>query len=206
MIAKPKSWSVVIVGHWNRMIFTPQWVAGTLFLTAEVDVLVGLQPSAPAIFQNQHVTVEVTEKRVDIRTRLANDEALRQVEQVAVRLLAALPNTPVLGAGINFGFVERDADDRLLDLFNVPDGPSIEAAGWAIGERRVMRQLRHGTSTLNLVLLMRDADVDFELNFHGEAATGAAAIAFVQGNVVERYTDAIGLLLAVYGVQLEAEA
>jgi len=206
MIANPNSWSVVVVGHWNRMIFTPQWVGAQLFQAENIEVQVGFIPAAPAIFQNQQVAVEIHEKRVDVRARILNEACLGQVDQIASRLLTALPNTPLVAVGINFGFHEQGAGDALLNMFNIPDGPQIQGAGWEVAERKVVRKLMHDGRTLNLSLVLQNGVVNFELNFHEDATTGDAARAVVQGHVLERYQEALEMLHQVYGVELEAGA
>ncbi len=34
MTPKEEAWSIVLVGFWNRMIFTPEWVGSNLFRVA----------------------------------------------------------------------------------------------------------------------------------------------------------------------------
>ena len=36
MSLSPETWTIVTLGFWNRMIFTPQWVSDEIFSSNEI--------------------------------------------------------------------------------------------------------------------------------------------------------------------------
>lgn len=52
MTPKQEGWSVVLLGSWNRMIFTPEWVSARLFHQPEIETFVALMPNMPLIYQH----------------------------------------------------------------------------------------------------------------------------------------------------------
>jgi len=123
MHKRREGWNVVLAGFWNRMIFTPEWVGPRLFgENPQLETVVALLPILPIIYRDNRVAVEIATSRIVCRARdLGNEEALRRCGEVAGIILAAQPETPVQGVGVNFAFREQSPDVVLLDLFNMAD-------------------------------------------------------------------------------------
>lgn len=53
MVPRHEGWTVVLAGHWNRMIFTPAWVGQHLFQAGQqLETLVAILPVLPLIYQD----------------------------------------------------------------------------------------------------------------------------------------------------------
>lgn len=209
MQRKPEGWNVVLAGFWNRMIFTPEWVGPRLFPdNPQIETVVALLPVLPIIFRDHDVAAEISNARIICRPRdLNNVESIRRAGTIAGALLKELPETPLQGLGINFGFRETGPASNLLDLFNFADNAQLAQAGWEPSERRIVRQLQHENDTLNLTLSYNNDQLDLDCNFHIDPAeledTEAKVAAVAPARIIELRDRAIALLDQIYGLQLE---
>ncbi len=210
MNLKLDSWGIVLAGHWNRMIFTPEWVGGKLFHQEEVETQIALMPVFPIIYRHDQVILEVAAGKLIFRPRFDTAFSLGEAQRMALTVLHDLPNTPLMGVGVNFSFVERDPPRPVLELFNLSDARAIARAGWDSPEVVVGRKLTGPPGTLQLSVCQGAEDVEIVLNFHADTpgppeAACAAARQALDGRVVPLRDAALGFLRDIYGLRLDEE-
>ena len=206
MRKKPEGWNVVLAGFWNRMIFTPEWVAPRLFeQDTQIETVVALLPVLPIIYRDQEAAVEISNARIVCRARDLNNEAgLRRTAAIAQAILDALPETPIQGLGLNFAFREPDPAGDLLELFNFDDSPRLAEDGWEVGERKVIRRLTRDEEVLNLSLTLAADYLDLEFNFHTDPDDRDVLAAALDSDRLIRLRDlAIQVSQDLYGLVLE---
>jgi hypothetical protein len=211
MIRRADGWSVVLAGFWNRSIFLPEWALPRLFPQHEmkgyeVQTEVALLHALPLIYRDPEVAMEISGVRLVFRPQVLNDECLMRCERMARHMLEALPDTPVHGVGINFGFREAMPPGHLLGMFNDVDDDELGRRGWVIGERKLVRKLTHGEDVLSLSMTSGGEAVDFDFNFHDDIAAGlnaAARRAVEEGRVLRLRDAALELLRETYHLVLE---
>lgn len=208
MILKLDTWGIVLAGHWNRMIFTPEWVGARLFHQQEVETEIALMPIFPVIYRHEDVVLEASAARLIFRPRFNTNRSLEAAERMAGTALEDLPNTPLLGVGLNFSFVERDPPRGILDLFNLRDGRSIERAGWEIPETKITRRLTGPHGIMQLALGQGAEGIGIDFNFHTDTPgpvleANATARRAVAGRVVELRDAALTFLRDIYDLHLE---
>ena len=96
MIFRPDRSTIVVVGHWNRMIFSPNVVVVNIFGGAEddqIETLVSIDPSAPIIYRKNNLQLQITEERVIISPRDFEDQSFIDAEELACNILNFLPQT-----------------------------------------------------------------------------------------------------------------
>lgn len=210
MITKQDTWGIVLAGHWNRMIFTPDWVGERLFREDEVETRIALLPIFPVIYRHDQVTLEASAPRLIFRPRYNTEASLKAAERMAVTVLRDLPNTPLLGVGINFNFVERDPPRELLELFTLGDAAALIRAGLDTQETKLTRSLNSEHGVMMLTLSYDNESVSIEINFHTETpgsttTANQTAMAAVDGRVVQLRDAALALLRDTYDLRLEEE-
>lgn len=193
----------MLAGHWNRMIFTPPFVGQRLFQQAQLETLVPLTPRAPVVFQNEHVALNVAPARLELKPRTLANADLTAVEEMATRAMEQLPDTPMIGIGCNFLFVESAPSDEFLGRFNFEDAGDLGTLGWEAAERQIVRRLIRNGQTLNLKLVFGGQDVLFDFNFHHDVQTAQQGIEALRGNYLGMKESAIQVLRDVYDFQLE---
>jgi hypothetical protein len=170
MKPKNEAWSVVIVGFWNRMIFTPEWVGKKLFQVEVLEKLIPLIPVAPLIYRTEHVELIVDSMRLVFHARKSTPDCISEAEELAISAMEKLPETPISAVGINFGFSEVQPDDNLLDLFNFKDNIDIGELGWQTGSRTIVREFEKNECRFNLTLSLKAGVLDIDtmpLRFFG---------------------------------------
>lgn len=200
MRRKTEGWNIILAGFWNRLIFTPEWVAERVFHHADFETYVALLPVLPIVFKDKVVSMEVSLARLLFRPlKLKDDEGLARAEQMAREVLTALPETPVQAVGVNFGYVEDFPPDHLVAVFNDNDPRNLDTMGWEIKERKLTRRLTQGADMLNLTMTYDGTSVTFDLNYHTEATTNEAAIRAVkEGRAVTLRRQGLELVQRIY--------
>lgn len=207
MRRKPEGWNIVLAGFWNRMIFTPEWVAERIFNGEKFETYVTLLPVLPVVFKGPSVSMEVSLARLLFRPQKLNDDGdLSRAEGMAKAVLKALPETPVQAVGINFSYIEDFPPDHLKGVFHDNDPTDLGTFGWVIKERKIARLLTQGNDSLNLTLTYNDKVVTFDLNYHSDAASNEAAILAVKdGRVSALKRQGIELLRGAFHLELEED-
>lgn len=208
MRRKPEGWNVILAGFWNRLIFTPEWVAERVFHHAEFETYVALLPVLPIVFNDKTVSMEVSLARLLFRpVKLEDDEGLACAEQMAREVLKALPETPVQAVGVNFSYVEDFPPGHLAAVFNDNDPRDLGTMGWETKERKLTRRLTQGGDTLNLTMTYDGKSVTFDLNYHTDAITNEAACRAVrEGRVAALRRQGLELIQGAYRLEMEEGA
>lgn len=207
MRRRPEGWNIVLAGFWNRMIFTPEWVAERVFGQNDFETYVALLPVLPVVFKGPSVSMEVSLARLLFRPRKPADEAhLSSAEEMARKVLSALPETPMQAIGVNFSYIEDFPSDSLRAVFNDNDPKELAEMGWAINERKVVRRLTRRDDTLNLAMTYDGNTVTFDLNYHMDTSSNEAArLAIKEGRVLALMHQGIALLQSAFYLDLEED-
>lgn len=163
-------WSVVIVGHWNRAILTPAWIAKRLFDLPEatpVQVLVSLDTVAPHQVRHEKITVIPGSDRVVIRPEVKDFPTLGQAMAIARKLLEELPRTPVSAGGFNIRYKSESMVEAVqrVSIHEWWDN-RLSDAGFSIETRGIHRSLKWKDGKIR-VFLSQEEDDKYEvfLNF-----------------------------------------
>ena len=105
------------MGHCPRRTLEPDDLhagmgCACLFHQDEVETQIALMPIFPIIYRHEDVVLEASGPRLIFRPRFNSARSLEAAERMAVTVLDDLPNTPLIGVGINFSFVERNPPAR----------------------------------------------------------------------------------------------
>src|SRR5262245_33422873 len=104
MPLEPFDWNVVVLGHWNRAILTPQGIASRLFQIpseTEIGIEVPMDAIGPFRVSHDNLTVMAGGGRLTVEARENNFPSLERAMRVARRGIVSLPETPLLAAGFN---------------------------------------------------------------------------------------------------------
>ena len=208
MTPQVDSWNVVLPGSWNPVIFRPNWITGRLTQAQEVGVEVAFgETLGPARFRFDGVHLRADPGRLVLGVDAPSDTSLTRIEDIAIQTLKALPHTPIRGAGINFGFLEKDPSQELVELFQFTDTDRLADAGFVVRASSLKRNLRFEEDRqLNLGLnLQPDGALSLDVNFHGQASNSEEAIAHLEGHVVELKERILELLEDAYELVLTQE-
>ena len=205
MTPQVDSWTIVLPGSWNPVIFRPSWVIGRLTQTQEIGVELAFGDRlGPARFRFDDVHLRADPGRLVLGIDTPSDASLARIEGIAIQTLQHLPHTPIRGAGINFGFLERDPSAELVELFQFTDTNPLADAGFIVQTSSLKRNLRFDEDRqLNLGLELRsDGTLSVDVNFHKEVSDSEGAIAHLENRVVELKNRILALLADTYELVL----
>lgn len=189
--------NLILVGHWNRLIFTPEWVTENLFRPEEIYVAV--LPIDPIKYVGTDFTLEVSFPKLAFVPVTVDKDKLLSTEERAISILNRLPDTPLKAFGVNFGFdaTRKELRDQSLfegsDLAKMPSKPT---------KCSVTRQIPWKDWILNLSLTLTQESIAIDLNFHSDQALAKNAAISLKGRVSDFFDNSIKLIREVYGPEL----
>jgi hypothetical protein len=200
------AWSVVLAGAWNPRIFTTEWLARCIFenepnITVEYPVVQG----QPYRFGARAVKLIASPTYVILSPQNLSDDTLRETERQARAVLEALQHTPLEGVGTNYRFVEPEPTADILRLFELGDAADLATAAVATDRMEITRIYNLEEITVSFKLSLYDGNVFADFNFHRNVADGAHAAKALENRVLANRDHALGLLTAVYDLDLIAE-
>lgn len=180
--------SVVLSGAWNQAIFTPEWVAARILGTPEPKFQMAL-----ALLETGGTLLEIAPLgraalrllpgRLEVRPLDPSDEALQDIERLAIAAARALPETPIGALGINFGY--SMAGGNYAPLFELKDQALFEADGFTPSQVDVWREFRKGDLVLRyLTKWDPSTGLSFEFNRHFDLRANAGSAAEKLSGVV----------------------
>ena len=172
------NWDVVVVGHWNRAILTPSWIAKKLFQLPEgtgIEVAVPIDVFSTPVVKWDGLSVMAEEHRLTISSREPSYEQLAKAMKAATIALEELPKTPLFAAGFNIRFKASGVCEDLCDTIQCPADETLSDAGYEIVSKGLKRSI-HATATalsagvINLSITEDDDKLcAVDLNFHRDS-------------------------------------
>ena len=210
-LSKPSN-ALVIVGGWNRHIFTHDWIKRYLFPEEEftIDMLVSqgfnAQFISPRILSKE-VEILFQENRLNFNPVESNNKNLDRIQELALQLADYLPHTPVTGYGVNFLFTENEVSDDLINLIRPRDLEKIEQFGGLLTSERYNRHLMLNGRILNIIIIREGGSVDFDVNFHFNIRDLVAFKAEIsETSILELKQEAAQFITEIYNLELEGES
>jgi hypothetical protein len=189
----PTETSLVVAGAWNPAILTPAWVIkhGLNKEESKCKVQVFLPAAAQGIvFEWPKYTLADLSfiVRSDAFVLLPpehNTENFEFLQEIASRILKALPHTPITGVGHNFEYREQNPSAKDLKVFtdSRQDLADEMPAGWEATTALVAASFRNATGNV-VVNIQRQFDVSaiaMKFNFHHAVTAIDQAVAVLEG-------------------------
>lgn len=166
MIDKLSSrWSVIVLGRWNRAILTPLWIGRNLLGIAEGENLqleVPMDGNGPYRVSHSGLAVMADQNRLQIEVEQNSFSELQRAIAAARKIMADLPRTPVVAAGINI-YQPCEGDQELAcirKMWTSELDDQLQEEGLRITDRMGLRRLvwKNGHITLRISQWTLDTD------------------------------------------------
>jgi len=188
---EPFNWDVVIIGHWNRAILTPNGIAKRLFKLPEgtgIEASIPVNVFGPVQVKHDGIIVIVEAQRIVVATENPSYKALKRAMETACNALEDLPETPVFAAGFNvrFKIYEQEQPLELEEITQASLDTDLSDAGYEIISKGLTRRVRTKENifkegVLNLLILKEENNTfRIELNFHRDSNTVADLIKWLK--------------------------
>lgn len=160
--------NLVLVGSWNRNIFTPDWVAKNIFKESnEIKVEFSINYfDAPLRLSQSNIMMVTANDRITFFPIKIDLQTCERIELMVKNLCELLPHTPITAYGINFGVSEQEPDELLLKRFNFGDDNLFSDAGFLLSSKALIRSISIDDGTLNIKAYFDNGKIDFDFNFH----------------------------------------
>ncbi len=206
MEIKPNSFTVVIVGRWNPYILAPQWITQHLFNDVPpVQIEFSLNLDLPNRYKILNVLITPTPEKVILTSVDNSVESLTQMGEVAIKLCNTLAHTPLNAIGINFGYIEKENRQELLENFDFEKNDPFSENEWEIKSHLIQRSLIKDNYKLNFSLSMDENDnFHFDFNYNYVLPTRE----FIQelladGKIISFYENSLELMENFYELKLQ---
>lgn len=189
---------LVIVGAWNQLIFSKDWVKEFLF--PEVDIIVEnpVVPNTTIAFGTEDYRILIQENRLTFFALQETPEVYADIEKRAVQILKLLNHTPLSAFGINFVF-HLNYTEALLHIKPVEDQIFFKGQGYyedvVVLHRTFIKDNYQLTVTFNFST--NDVKVDVNFNFQINSSNLFLEL-FKDGLLQEKKTEIMQLIKMRY--------
>lgn len=111
----------VILGNWNKKIFTPDWVKKFLFEVPKEIELQGIFnfEDLDLGFSYQDLILMPKENSLEISLKQFTEENIKTATQLLMKLFNLLPHTPIKALGFNIKYIANKNEKN--ELINISD-------------------------------------------------------------------------------------
>jgi hypothetical protein len=198
-------WNVVIVGHWNRAILTPQGIGLRLFRVepgTPIAVEVAMDGLAPTRVKHENLTVTLSASKLIILADEPSYINLDRAREIAVRAIDGLPETPLTAAGFNIRIRIDTIPDDLLNTIRAQIDNRLSDAEFNLDGGSLTRTIRWQDGVLNLNVIQKK-DFRVELNFHRQSSVPRELVAWLRHPIDDVRTTVTRLFNDVIRIPLE---
>lgn len=158
--------TLVIIGAWNRAIFSQDWVMKNLLSDAKnVKIEYPINGIGSLRFSTEDISFFIFGERLIFKALNSKEQTYRTIISIARQLLRLLSHTPISALGINFVY-KTDS----LNIFNSFDDTKklVDFIGREINSQELTRSFSlDEVLTLNLKMQSNDKQsiIDFNYNY-----------------------------------------
>lgn len=196
---------LVIVGVWNRAVFTPEWVSKYLFNGESVrfEYPNNIQ-GASLKFITGDMDLFIIGPKLFFTARATTSEIFQKISETALQLARVLPHTPVVSFGINHKFECPILDIQGSGIFNFSDKEELKEHGYIFKSLLSQRTLQFEHHDLNLIwtLTGNSATLEFNNDYQISDLISFNQL-FTDGIIQERKNQAVDFIKKIYRLDVE---
>lgn len=158
--------TIVVVGTWNRDIFTPDWVKENILNGKGFSVFFPLESSFSLKFDvDKKFSFLINGSRLEFYLLDDSESTVNELLDALRNILRCLVHTPIKSFGINFVYEENGKGNYLS---SIDDTEKLkEAIGCGIDSSELKRSfLLNDSSTLNFSITQKGECATFNFNYH----------------------------------------
>jgi len=201
------SWSLVIVGKWNRYILNPSWVGKNLFGEEQIKVEFPVNnPDLPPryVTADNIIFIPATHRINFIAQEPYSDKMLTKIGGMSRVLLQTLSHTPISAIGANFGFEQSSDKFESLNLFKFHDSDKLADNELILKSSEIRREFEICNRLLNFKIIYNENKVTFDFNFHYNVSNSTEALdILVDTLLLENRDISFDILKKIYTIVLE---
>jgi len=195
---------LVILGAWNRSIFSKEWIEKYLLPNDEFSIEFSLDLDGSHRVSSSKIRIEFHNNRLNFIPIKNDIETFDLITDLAVKIADYLPHTPVFGYGINFSF-ESEINASIAQLIKIGDEDRLKENKIEIISSNLGHKLRYNDILVNLSI-MKNEKLFFEFNFHTDIVNMTQfKDKIYENNIVSMRNASIEILNSVYDVEIDGK-
>lgn len=166
------SFSVVLLGDWNKKYIQPDWVAQYIYKNPEIEIGVeGIGSDFSISYRKNSVAFKPTQDKIIISLINISDDTIKFFSD-CVKNYIEEAYTPILTAyGINIEYTDEE-NSRLASVFDeMADLDPIVNMGYEISATKVSRSLLKNGIIMNVESTINNSTTRIRFNEHHETAS-----------------------------------
>lgn len=163
----PGSFTVVLLGDWNKQYIQPDWVANFVYENPEIEIGVeGIGSDFSISYRKNNVAIKPSQNKIIIALTDLNDESIVFFSNCVINYLSKA-YTPVLTAyGINAEYTDEE-NTKLATIFDeMADFDPIIEMGYEITSTKVSRTLSRNGIIMNIESTISNSTTHIRFNEH----------------------------------------
>ena len=190
--------NLVIVGLWNRHIFSSEWIGKYLLPDTELTSEYPLNIAGSFRVSTDRLRIFVLGNRLHFVPLQSDVTVFDLIQDLSLKVGTYLPHTPVTAFGVNFLF-EAPSSELGADFFAVPDLPLLVASGLQPKNTSYRHSFNKDGRVMNLSVSIDGGSVRFDFNNHFEVKSMLDFKERIsQTSIVSMLKEAEALLATVY--------
>lgn len=207
--------ALVIVGGWNKHIFTTEWIKKYLFpedtggldfnARAEFTLMPGVEVVTPRI-SSKDVSIFLHGNRLFLTPAHNAIWGADRMEDIAILLADYLPHTPVSGYGVHIGFTDDYVVEDISKTMRPIDTTDMVTAGAQLKDEHYRRRLIWNGQNLNVTIGIVEDVFTLHFNFLFEIPDLANLKSKIRENpILALKQEAIKFISKIYGLDVEED-
>lgn len=197
---------LVVVGAWNRNIFTENWIKKFLLPEDDFTLEISLGSAQAHRVSTDKIRIEFENNKINLIPIQFSIKICEYLIELAVKLSEYLPHTPATGYGINFIFHE-DSNTINSELIKICDKDQLISKDIEYIDSQythVFKFSEIGKATVKLTVTPAKDKTIFDFNLHtkiNDLVEFKESILNIK--ISEIYTSITNLLSDVYDISLK---
>ena len=203
----PFDWNVVVVGSWNRAIYTPTGIVTRLFkqpFGTQFDVEISSDSIEPFRVRYSGLVVWVNSSRLVIEAAAGDYASLEAARKIAIVALNDLPHTPFKAAGYNIRYRSADLteDSRALrtSIQHAWDEP-LAREGYPVQQKSFSRKVAWREGSILTAITEDTEEVAVHINFERASKEPGELESWLNVSIVDVEQTAKFFLQSIMGLE-----
>ena len=154
---------LVILGVWNHMIFSREWIKSNLYADEDVIIDDPVAPNSSVVFGTESYKIFIQENRLNFIAIEESPEVYGIIEKKAIEILTKLKHTPLSAFGLNFAF-NFNYNANLNSIRPITDQAYFKAQGYFEDLTLLHRTFTKDNYQLTVAINLMPYEVKVELN------------------------------------------
>lgn len=197
--------SLIIIGAWNRAIFTPEWVGKYVFPGEEMTVELPIDNvEASPRYSSKGVSIHIINQKLTFTINNPSIELFQQIGLKAIAVCRALAHTPLLCFGINHFFQCPKDEIKQTNVFDFSNYNQLKEKGYELKAMRNQQSLQFEHHILNVIWSLENEQVTLEFNNHYDVRTVESFISMFDDSLLyDRLNNSIEFIKKIYDLNVE---